>query len=399
MYFEEFLDSSYTAYHAAENAAQILREAGFAELKETNLWNLEDGGAYFVRRGGSLVAFRFHRGAVYTAVAAHTDSPCFKLKRAQLADDNFTRLDTEPYGGGLWYTFFDRPLKIAGRVVRMQDGAPEERLFVSDFDVVIPSVAIHQNRTANEKFAPDLAADFPLLSLGKRDFDDMLGHPLSFDLFAVPDLPSTACGADAELLVSPRLDDLTGVYYAVRALTKAAGTTTQIAALFEAEEIGSRTDGGAGGTLLPWVLERLDCANGFSREEALVCRRNSLLISADNAHALHPNHPETSDPVNRPVPGGGVALKRAANGAYATDAVTCAALRVLLEGNGVPVQDFYNRSDAKSGSTVGPLLSTLLGMPTADMGIPQLAMHSAMETVARRDLSSYLAALTAVFER
>lgn len=398
MRFTDFLKTSYTCYHAAENVSRMLGEAGFTQLFEEERWQLKNGGAYFVVRGGSLVAFRYAKGCPYTVVASHTDSPCFKLKENALSDDHYTRLNAEPYGGGLWYTFFDRPLKLAGRRVCEENGSLQTALFASDFDVVIPSLAIHQNRDANEKFSPNLQTELPLLCLGKGDLAALLGNPLSYDLFAVPDAEPAVCGANGELLVSPRLDDLTGVYHAAAALLAAENPRkTLLCACFEAEEIGSRTEAGAGGDLFASVLERLASANGQDAEEKLVSFRRSLLVSLDNAHAVHPNHPEACDPSNRPLPGGGVVIKSHAGGAYATDAPTGAFLKKTLQDAGVKTQTFFNRSDARSGSTLGTILLSRTGMPAVDVGIAQLAMHSAAETVALADLPLLGRALEAIY--
>ena len=390
MNLHEFLETSYTAYQAVKNAANALKDAGFLELSERETWKLKEGGKYFVVRGGSsLVAFRYSKNGAYKIVASHTDSPCLKLKEnPAVSDDNFTRLNTEPYGGGLWYTFFDRPLKLAGRVVKDADGALVAENFVSDFQIVLPSLAIHQNREANEKFAPNLQTELPLLSLGKADFDALLGaDTLAYDLFAVPDIEPFESGASNELISSPRLDDLAGAYSAVQAIfeTPSSSDTVQVCACLEAEEIGSRTYAGAAADFLRRTLERIAAA--FHAYDGKVYAR-SILVSLDNAHALHPNHPEKCDPTNRPVPGKGIVIKAHAGGAYTSDGMTIAIIKTVFDIAEAPCQTFYNRSDVRSGSTLGAISLAQVSIPSVDIGLAQLAMHSAVETMAKSDLDT-----------
>ncbi len=394
----EFLKTSYTAYHAVDNARAMLEEAGFAPLKETEAWELKEGGAYYAVRGdASIIAFRYRKGA-FRIVASHTDSPCLKLKaNAALADENFTRLNTEPYGGGLWYTFFDRPLRIAGRVVRKQGEKVGTMSVVSPFKVVLPSLAIHMDREANSKFSPNLQTELPLLSLRRRASDiAAAGDILAYDLFAVPDEEPFLSGENGEFLSSPRLDDLAGVYTSLRALiAEKEGTGTTLCACLNSEEIGSLTYGGAGGDFLRAVLGRI--AGNVTEEEKLRQYANSFLVSLDNAHSLHPNHPEKCDPTNRAVMGKGVVIKGHAGGAYTSDAVSTAAALLILERAGVPHQTFYNRSDMRSGSTLGAISTGQVSIRAVDLGIAQLAMHSAVETAAMSDIGALERALCAFF--
>ncbi len=395
MNFREFLKTSYTAYQTVENVESILREAGFSELYEQDSWPLEEGGKYYVKRSGSIIAFRCGAGAM-RIVASHTDSPCLKLKEnAALSDENFTRLNAEPYGGGLWYTFFDRPLKIAGRVV-VTDG---ERLFaknaVSAYNVVIPSLAIHQNRDANEKFAPNLQTELPLLALGKHDLGDLLKDAVSYDLFLSPDAEPFDSGAEFEFLSSPRLDNLSSVYFSVMALIEADSIEgTAVAACLEAEEIGSRTYGGAGSDFLKSTLFRII---GDSEELKMRTLARSFLVSLDNAHSLHPNHPEKCDPTNRAVMGKGIVIKGHAGGAYTTDGMTSAVMKTILARAGVKYQTFFNRSDVRSGSTLGAISLSEVSIPSVDLGLAQLAMHSAVETLAKHDLTELHRGLVAFY--
>ena len=393
----QFLKTSYTAYHAVENAKKMLEEAGFRPLLETQPWSLEAGGAYYTVRGdASIIAFRY-RGGPLKIVASHTDSPCLKLKaNAPLAEGDFTRLNTEPYGGGLWYTFFDRPLRIAGRAAVKRGERVVAETVVSPFRVILPSLAIHMDRTANEKFAPDLQTELPLLSLGKAEAEALVpAGTLAYDLFAVCDEEPFFSGEHGEFLSAPRLDDLTGVYASLSALIEEnADMGTTVAACLDAEEIGSRTYGGAGGDFLRAVFTRIA---GASEEERLRTYASSFLISFDNAHSLHPNHPEKCDPTNRAVMGKGAVIKGHAGGAYTSDAVSIAVIKDILERANVPCQTFYNRSNMRSGSTLGSISTGQVSIRAVDIGIAQLAMHSAVETVAMSDIEASKSALRAFY--
>ncbi len=394
---KQFLATSYTAYHAAKHAAEYLEAHGFSPLAEGEPWKLEEGGKYYVLRGGnSLIAFRYGAGSA-KIIASHTDSPCLKCKESAATSDKiYTRLNTEPYGGGLWYTFFDRPLKLAGRVVRERGGKLASETFTSDFCCVLPSLAIHQQRDANEKFSPNLQTELPLLSLGEADFGQIVGGAISYDLFLTPAEAPFESGKDGEFLSSPRLDDLVGVYASLRAIAE-GGEGLCVAACLCSEEIGSRTYGGAGSGFLRGVLRRIAAAQGKDEEEFLAFLSSSFVLSLDNAHALHPNHPEKCDPTNRAVLGGGVVVKSHAGGAYTTDGFTSAVVKTVFARAGVKVQTFCNRSDMPSGSTLGAISLTQASIPSADIGIAQLAMHSAVETMARSDYFELEKALSAYY--
>lgn len=393
---KRFLQTSYTAYQTVENAAALLEENGFMRLSERDSWHLSEGEGYFTVRGGSLIAFRYGKGP-FKILASHTDSPCFKLKEnAAMQGDAFTRLNTEEYGGAIRYTFFDIPLRIAGRVVRETETGVQTENFVSPFVVVIPSLAIHMNRDVNDGFKPDLQKDtLPLLSLGKTELSPLLASPLSYDLFASPDVTPFEHGATGEFLSSPRLDDLTSVYASLNALI---GETVGacVCACFNHEEIGSRTYGGAGSGFLSSVLARIAEENGETGEDFERMLASSLLVSLDNAHSIHPNSPEKCDPTNHAVMGGGVVIKGHAGGAYTTDALTSAVMKKIFQRHDVKYQMFFNRSDMRSGSTLGAVSLSQVSVPSVDLGIAQLAMHSAVETIAKADYFELEKALTAI---
>ncbi len=394
--FLSFLEQCYTPYHAVALAETFLRAHAFAPLEEGGTQPLAAGGKYFVKRGGSLIAFVLGEGNGCKIVACHDDSPCFKLKEnAETETEGYRKLNVEPYGGAVRYTFFDRPLKIAGRTVRARGGKLVSELFESGFSVAIPSLSLHMNRTVNEGFAPDPQIDLsPLLSLGGKPFEELLGGAISYDLFLVSAEKPFVYGANGEFLAAPRLDDLSGVYPAMRAIA-GEGTGTRVFAMFAGEEIGSAIYEGADGDLLRATLGRIAAAKDVPLSRLL---RASMLFSLDHAQGVHPNRPECSDPTNRPALGGGIVIKSHANGAYTTDALTSAVLKTVLKKASVPFRTFYNRSGAKSGATLGTIVLTQAGIPSVDFGIAQLAMHSAVETIALSDLSALNAALATLMQ-
>ena len=393
----EFLKNSYTCYHATENAVALLKENGFTALSESEKWNLKRGGKYFVtRNGSSVIAFTLGKGNKFKIIADHTDSPCFKLKENPAMQDAYTRLNVETYGGGLWYTFFDRPLKIAGRLITEENGVLTAKTYTSDFKVSIPSLAVHMNRDANEKFSPDLQKEtMPLLAAGKADFA-AITQSVSYDLFAVCAEEPFEYGVNGEFVCAPRVDDLASVYSSLQAICAEDGKGICVAACLDNEEIGSRTRQGAGSDFLGATLLRIAEALGFSGEY-LQALSSSFLVSLDNAHALHPNYPEKCDPTNKAVLGGGVVIKGHAGGAYTTDALSSAVLKTIFKGANVKYQSFYNRSDMRSGSTLGAISLSQVSVPSVDLGLPQLAMHSAMETFCKSDYDELERALKAFY--
>ena len=403
----EFLENSLTAYHAKENARSLLLKNGFTPLSETEDFEIVEGGKYFVERGASLIAFtvggldRFS----YKIVASHVDSPALKLKENPVKrTENCAVLNVEPYGGGIWYSFFDRPLKIAGQVVKSNGGRVEAETVESPFSVCIPSLAIHQNRGVNEGFAVNAQVDLlPLLSLASEKsewLEKIAGEDrvLSHDLFIVSSEKPYTFGVNDEFLSSPRIDNLTSVYASLEALMgKADVGGVCVAALMHHEEIGSHSAQGAGGDFLENVLRRIAYALRFDDNEFYKALATSFFLSVDNAHALHPNHPEKSDPTNKTLLGGGVVIKSHAGGAYVTDAISSAVVKTVFEKAGVTYQNFFNRSDVRSGSTMGVSALTRLGISGADIGLAQLAMHSACECFASSDYIELLNGLTAFY--
>ncbi len=393
-----YLETSYTAYQAVENAKDLLLAHGYSELRERETWELRRGGKYFVtRNGSSLIAFAIGDGNGFKIVASHTDSPCLKLKENPVTTtEKFKKLNVEPYGGGIWYTFFDRKLKLAGRVVREKAGTIAAENYVSDFTLVIPSLAVHMQREVNEKFSPNPQVDLlPLLGMDEEKFDERLGSPLSFDLWAVCAEAPFASGEREEFISSPRVDNLTSAYGSLSALLCADNKKdVNVAALLDNEEVGSHTRQGAAGDFLKNTLGRIAASMKCDLPRMAA---DSFLISLDNAHSLHPNHPEKCDITNRAVMGGGIVIKGHAGGAYTTDALSSAVVKKIFSNAGVKYQTFYNRSDMRSGGTLGAISLGQVSILSADLGLAQLAMHSAVETFAASDYKELLKGLQAFY--
>ena len=404
-----FLKNSLTPFHAVENAERLLVENGFSKLLETEDWSIAEGGKYYLVRGGALIAFTV--GSLndfsYKIAASHTDSPALKLKENPLQKSGlYATLNAETYGGGIWYSFFDRPLNIAGRVIRRENGKITEERVVAPFLVSIPSVAVHQNRGVNEGFAVNAQIDLaPLLSLanGVENNEAFLNaiagdNVISYDLYLVnADAPYTF-GINEEFLASPRIDNLTSAYASLESLLfDETRSGVCVASLLDNEEVGSLSAQGADGDFLENVLRRIAYALRFDDNEYYKALANSFLLSIDNAHAVHPNHPEKADPTNKATLGGGVVIKNHANKAYITDAVSSAIVKTLFENADVKYQNFFNRSDVRSGSTLGAAALRHTSMMGADIGLPQLAMHSACECFAKADYEELVKGLLAFY--
>ncbi len=405
----KFIKKSPTAYHTVASVKERLVADGYVELSEGSEWDLCDGGKYFVtRNASSVIAFRktaSSRGFVITA--SHSDSPAFRVKASgQSTSGSYTRLPVERYGGMILYSWFDRPLSVAGRVVvRTEDGIAVKLINIDRDLLVIPSVAIHLNRTVNEKFSPNPAQDLiPLLSAGgeRVELDKLIATELnvstediiSHDLFLYSRDDGRTVGANGELLLSPRLDDLGCVYSSLEAFLDAREQgMIPVLAVFDNEEVGSDTKQGAASTFLFDTLSRIFP----ERDEYLAALASSYMVSADNAHAKHPNHPELSDADNAPVLNGGVVVKFNANQKYTTDSISAAIFTEACRSAGVKHQTYYNRADMPGGSTLGSIANTKVSISTVDVGLPQLAMHSAVETAGACDLFDMVSVLTRLY--
>ena len=399
MTIKQFLDTSYTAFHTVANAEAMLAEHGFTKLTLGKDFAIKRGGRYYVTRNDSgIIAFVAGQNNVFNIVESHTDSPSFKVKGNSVTEGNgVVRVNTEKYGGGLLYTYFDRPMKIAGRLLYRTENGLQTKLAVSDYNVVIPSLCIHHNRNANDGFAVNAQVDtLPLLGLTGSDIYSTLTDEkvIDGDLFVVPVTPAFAAGTHNELLCSPRIDNLTSVYSGLSALIAAEPHNIAVCACLDNEEIGSGTRQGS-----PNWLEQVLCAIcdalGLTETQAFAARENGFVLSADNGHAVHPAHPEKSDPYTKAYMGKGVMIKHHVN--YSTDGLSSALFKHIASLADVPVQDYYNNSAVSCGSTLGLVTSRTLGMKTCDIGLAQLAMHSACETVALCDVEHMKAALLTFF--
>ena len=412
-----FLDESPTCYHAAANAKAALTAAGAVELRESEQWKLEKGTLYVVERGDSaLMAFRVPEGPFhgFLMAAAHSDSPTFKVRETAEAASagNTLRLSVEPYGGGVWRGWLDRPLSVAGRVVIRQGDRLVSRLVNIDRDLlVIPGVAIHMDRSVNKGAELNPAVDLlPLLGCGKEPgaFRKLIAeaagvreeHLLSTELFLYPRTKAVQTGLNGEFIVSPRLDDLQCVFGCLEGFLAAKpGGSLPVLAVFNNEEVGSNTRQGADSTFLTDVLERIAHGCGLDSDAWKAAIANSFMVSADNAHAIHPAHPEYADKGEFPVLGGGIVIKYNANQRYTTDAVSGAVFQAICQEAGVPVQRYSNRADLPGGSTLGNISTAHLSVPTVDIGLPQLAMHSVCETAGAADTDLLVKAMAAYFSR
>ena len=400
MEIRKFLDSSYTAYHTTENACMMLAEAGFVKLNMGENWQLERGGRYYVtRNGSSVIAFSVGENDVFNMCVSHTDSPSFKIKGGKLIEsEGLKRLNTEKYGGALLYSYLDRQLKIAGRVLLETEIGLTQQLVVSDYNLVIPSLAIHHNPTANDSLSLNAQIDtLPLFTQGTAHLYESLaeGKVLDADLYVVPVSPSFESGANDEFLSSARLDNLTSVYASLNAIINTQPQNIAVVACLDNEEIGSGTRQGAP-SFIHQVLDAISDALDMTRAEMLYATENGMVLSVDNGHAVHPAHPEKSDPLNHCHLNGGIVIKHHVN--YATDGLTSAILKRMLNEIGVRYQDYYNKSDVRCGSTLGLATARELGMKVCDIGIAELAMHSACETCGVEDIEAMEKCLSAFLE-
>lgn len=398
-----FIEESPTAFHAVAEMKKRFLEAGFLELKEEDHWELKAGGNYFVTRNSSaLLAFSIPQTLPmkFHIMASHSDSPAFKIKENPeiVVENAYVKLNVEPYGGMLMAPWFDRPLSVAGRIVIEEEGELKERLLCVDRDLLmIPSLAIHMNREANKGYAYQAQKDLlPLYGTaeardtfwdviaeaGGVEKENILGH----DLFVYNRMPGTVWGADDGFVSCGRLDDLQCAFASMEGFLSAERKDSiGIHCVLDNEEVGSTTKQGAASTFLLDTLLRINSGLGRSYEEYLRTLAGSFMISADNAHAIHPNHTDVADPVNRPVINQGIVIKFNANQKYCTDALSAARFRQLCARAEVPVQTFTNRSDIAGGSTLGNIANTQVAVSSVDIGLPQLAMHSPYETAGTKD--------------
>ena len=393
--FFDFLERSKTPYHTVEALKEMLVREGFTELSEGDD-RFSDGGRHFViRSDSSIIAFRgsVDKGA-FAIAASHSDTPTFKVKGVNRSA-GYTRLSVEPYGGMINYSWLDRPLSIAGRAI-IDDG---EGLSIRTFDidrdlVTIPSVAIHFNRGVNDGIKLNPAVDMlPLYGVGNvGELKSIIADALSVSEEKIKDADiclynrarPTSLGIDGELILSPRLDNIVSVYASTVAFLSAKREGACVLAVFDNEEVGSSTRQGAASDFLHDTLYAI----AGDRKKYKRAVRDGFAVSCDNAHARHPNHPELSDANDAPILGSGVAIKYNANQRYTTDGVSGAVFATLASRIGEKTQRYSNRADMPGGSTLGAIASTKVSIRTVDVGVPQLAMHSATETCHSADVDS-----------
>lgn len=414
----EFLDNSPSSFHAVANMEALLDKAGCTRLLEGHKWELEPGKGYYVSRNGSaLIAFRIpvKDFAGFQIMASHSDSPVFKVKNnAEIeVDKKFVKLNVEKYGGMLCAPWLDRPLSVAGRIVVRTPGGVETKLVNVDRDLmIIPNLAIHMNRSVNEGYEYNAQKDMlPLFcqadaKAAKGKFLQLIAEEagvkaediLDTDLFLYNRMKGTVLGLNGEYISSPHLDDLQCAFASLKGFLEAEPKdSVAVHCVLDNEEVGSGTKQGAASTFLKDVLHRINSAMGRTEEEYLTALASSFMVSADNAHSIHPNQPDKADPTNRPYMNDGIVIKYSANQKYTTDAVSGALFKAICERAQVPYQTFHNRSDMLGGSTLGNISGTQVALNTVDIGLAQLAMHSNYETAGSKDTAYLVEAAKELF--
>ena len=413
-----FIEHAPTAFHAVAELKEILKQEGFEELKESEKWKIKPGKRYYVtRNNSSIIAVKAGKeldNYSFHVTASHSDSPAFKLKENAEIEvaKKYTVLNTEGYGGMICQTWFDRPLSLAGRVMVKNGERIETRLVKVDRDLLmIPSLAIHMDRKVNEGRAVNKQIDMlPVLSgsvkeqgevrslvaeeLGLKD-TDIYG----MDLFLYNRMGAVRWGSNREFIGCPRLDDLQCAFTSMKGFLAAENEQNiNVYACFDNEEVGSGTKQGAASTFLADTLIRINHAMGRDEAGYRQSIANSFMLSADNAHGVHPNHTDKACPTNRPYPGNGVVIKYSANQKYTTDAISAAVFEEICNRANVPYQIYVNRSDILGGSTLGNISTTQVAVNTVDIGLAQLAMHSPYETGSVKDTDYMIQAMKTFFE-
>ena len=411
----QFIENSPSCFHAIETIREKLNDEGFIELVEGRSWQIEKGKKYYVTRNlSSIIAFKIPENDLknFHIVASHSDSPTFKIKEnAEIEVNNkYVKLNTEKYGGMICSTWFDRPLSIAGRILVKEGNLVKTHLVNIDKDlVIIPNLAIHMNRSVNDGYKYNAQIDMlPLYgdntskgslmktvaqSVGVEE-DSILGT----DLFLYNRMRGTKIGANSEYISSPRLDDLECAYASLSAfLSETNSNSASVYCVFDNEEVGSGTKQGADSTLLYDVLRRINMCLGNSEEDYYKLIASSFMVSADNAHALHPNYSDKSDPTNKVYMNDGIVIKYNANQKYTTDAVSASIFKSICDSVNVPYQTFTNRSDILGGSTLGNISNAHVSLNTIDIGLAQLAMHSTYETAGAKDVTYLIDAIKAFY--
>ena len=411
----DFIDNSPTAWHAAANVAAELERAGYTRLYEEEDWQLRAPGKYYaVRNGSALIALNLPEEADgFLIMAAHGDSPAFRVKDGgeEKTLGLYSRLAVEKYGGMLCSTWLDRPLSLAGRVaVREKDGITMKLVNIDRDLLVIPNLAIHMDRSANEGKSFNVNVDMiPLIGSAesKTGLNALIAGELgvkeedivSRELNLYPRTPGTVWGAENEFISAPRLDDLQCAFGCLKGFLQAdKPKKATVLCIFDNEEVGSGTRQGADSGFLDDMLSRAWTSLGRTDAQYRAALAGSFMVSADNAHAIHPNHPEFADRSERPVMNGGIVIKFNASMSYTTDGLSAAVFSELCRAAEVPVQRYANRPDLRGGSTLGHISLAHVSVPTLDIGLAQLAMHSSYETAGAKDTEYLVRAARAFYE-
>lgn len=413
----EFIRKSPSVFHAVNTIKENLKAEGFEELNESKKWNIEKGKNYYViRNNSSIIAFKVGEklnNYSFNIVASHSDSPCFKIKDNYKVESNkYLQLNTEKYGGMIYSTWFDRPLSVAGRIIIKTEEGIETKLVNIDKDLVlIPNVAIHMNKEVNSAMKYneqiDLLPLFGTLKDGKDNLMELVSEYtnvskesiLSTDLYLYNRMEPTIWGSCEEFVSSPRLDNLQCAYATLKGFINSANSNAiNVYCCFDNEEVGSGTKQGAASTFMEDVLKRINYNLGKTEEDYKCALASSFMISADNAHAVHPNHPEKSDPTNRVFMNEGIVIKHNANQKYTTDAISSSFFQSLCQASNVPFQHYSNRSDMPGGSTLGNIASLNVSINTVDIGLAQLAMHSSYETAGVMDTNYLIKVMEEFFQ-
>ena len=432
----DFINKGKTAFQSAYEIKSILDKQGYREVKEEDKWDLKKGGKYYVMKNdSSLIAFEIGYGEIenegFRLIGAHTDSPSFRIKPnpEMLVEGHYLKLNTEVYGGPILSTWFDRPLSIAGRVTLKGENPFKPKIKLIDINkpvLIIPNLAIHMNRNINEGYSYNKQKDtLPLVAIENNDYSEneslnivvnkfekdgyllkLISETLKvdykdildFDLFLYEYTEGMLIGAHDEFISCGRLDDLWMVFAGLKALINSNEIKgTKVLVALDNEEIGSLTAQGANSSILENILERITLGLRKEREDFMRALSNSIMISADLAHGLHPNYIEKCDPTSKPMLGKGPVLKIAAGGSYSTDSYASAVFKSICKKAGVPCQVFVNRSDLRGGTTIGPITASKLNIPVIDMGAPVLSMHSIRELASARDNEYTIKAFTEFF--
>lgn len=411
----KFIENSPSCFHAIKTITEELKNEGFVEIKEKDTWQIEQGKKYYVTRNlSSVIAFKIPQNDFksFNIVASHSDSPTFKIKEnAEIEVKNkYVKLNTEKYGGMICSTWFDRPLSIAGRILVKENNAVKTHLVNIDKDlVIIPNLAIHMNREVNDGYTYNAQIDMlplygdnsskgSLMKTIAKEVNVEEESILGTDLFLYNRMNGTKIGANEEYISSPRLDDLECAFTSLSAfLSENTSNSASVYCVFDNEEVGSGTKQGADSTFLYDVLRRINISLGKTEEDYYRLISSSFMVSADNAHALHPNYTDKSDPTNKVYMNDGIVIKYNANQKYTTDAVSASIFKSICDSVDVPYQTFTNRSDILGGSTLGNISNAHVSLNTIDIGLAQLAMHSTYETAGAKDVTYMIDAIKAFY--